>query len=120
MHNFNLLVMKSLQVVITRQHDKVFSSLLGFITTSASQLDKLHLASISTEMFRPPRLEIPTAVLVAGVNMPDHDVQFEQLRVMIRNVVSPHVVLLKSTSCSTGESLYDKLVAIVPKKSEHF
>ena len=97
--------MQSLQVVITRQHDKVFASLLGFISISASQLDKLHLASISTETFRPPRLEIPTAVLVAGVNMPDHDVLFEQLRVMIRDVVSPHVVLLKSTSCSTGESL---------------
>ena len=41
--------------------------------------------------------------LVAGVNMPDHDVLFEQLRTSIRmDGISPHVVLLKSKDCNSG------------------
>lgn len=51
----------------------------------------------------PPRLEVPTVALVAGVNMPDHDVLFEQLRTSIRmDGISPHVVLLKSKDCNSG------------------
>ena len=51
----------------------------------------------------PPRLEVPTVALVAGVNMPDHDVLFEQLRTIIRmDGISPHVVLLKSKDCNSG------------------
>ena len=91
------------QVVITKQHGKVFTDLLAFISSSNKQLQSLHQSSLSKEKFRPPRLEIPTAVLIAGVNMPDHDVLFEQLRVMIRNGISPHVVLLKSSDCATGK-----------------
>ena len=91
-----------IQVVTTKQHDIVFTDLLAFVSSSNKQLESLHQSSLSKEEFRPPRLEIPTAVLIAGVNMPDHDVLFEQLRVMIRNDISPHVVLLKSSNCTTG------------------
>lgn len=81
----------------------MFTDLLAFISASNKQLQSLHEGSLSKEGFRPPRLEIPTAALVAGVNMPDHDVLFEQLRVMVRNSISPHVVLLRSSGCATGE-----------------
>lgn len=54
-------------------------------------------------MLLPPRLEVPTVALVAGVNMPDHDILFEQLRTIIRmDGISPHVVLLKSKDCNSG------------------
>ena len=44
--------------------------------------------------------------LVAGVNMPDHDVLFEQLRTIIRmDGISPHVVLLKSKDCNSGREI---------------
>lgn len=60
----------------------------------------------------PPRLEVPTVALVAGVNMPDHDVLFEQLRTIIRmDGISPHVVLLKSKDCNSGIII----VAVPPK-----
>ena len=59
---------------MSRQHDKLFSDLLGFIQGAHKQLEILHENDIAgrkngdpTAMtFLPARLEIPTAALIAG------------------------------------------------------
>ena len=59
----------SLQGIISKQHDKIFTDLLEFIRSAQQQLESLHLSSESeaSHLLLPPRLEVPTAVLVAGV-----------------------------------------------------
>ncbi|XP_030747347.1 origin recognition complex subunit 3 isoform X2 [Sitophilus oryzae] len=54
--------------------------------------------------------EIPTAALLTGINMPDHDKQFKNLKRQIINDVSPHVALLNSQDCSSVKSLMDNMV----------
>jgi hypothetical protein len=67
----------------------------------------------------PPRLEIPTAVMVAGVNMPDHDVLFRQLRSKIVASVTPHVVQLQSETCSTGmKAVWKEILLQLTRTSE--
>ena len=110
MHMF----MYCLQALTSRQHDKVFEDILSFISKSSQQLERLTPLSSSHSTTSqqqqqdpklPPRLEVPTVALVAGVNMPDHDVLFNQLRTCIRmEGISPHVVLLKSKDCNSGRS----------------
>ena len=114
----------SLKALTSRQHDKVFQDILKFISRASKQLDKLNQLTTAVSKplppppsgawqstgdtgadtkLLPPRLEVPTVALVAGVNMPDHDVLFEQLRTSIRmDGISPHVVLLKSKDCNSG------------------
>ena len=77
------------------------------IATDSTVIQSLVIAGGSSgadgSTLLPPRLEVPTVALVAGVNMPDHDVLFEQLRTIIRmDGISPHVVLLKSKDCNSG------------------
>ena len=97
---------------MSRQHDKVFEDILKFISKAGHQLNKLVQDPDSgspdvANVKLPPRLEVPTVSLVAGVNMPDHDVLFEQLRTSIRMAgISPHVVLLKSKNCNSGIYIY--------------
>ena len=100
------------QALTSRQHDRVFQDILKFISKSSKQLEKLSQLSAPSQASLsrpdsklPPRLEVPTVALVAGVNMPDHDVLFDQLRTCIRmDGISPHVVLLKSKDCNSGKS----------------
>jgi len=88
-------------MILNSQHDAVFHRILGYMSLSKTKLNTLRSDSISVTTFRPPRLEIPTAVLIAGVNMPDHDVLFQRLKVMVRGTITQHVVCLKSTSCTS-------------------
>ena len=107
--------MYCIQTLTSRQHDKVFEDILAFISKSSKQLERLSPLSSSQastsqrqqlqDSKLPPRLEVPTVALVAGVNMPDHDVLFNQLRTCIRmEGISPHVVLLKSKDCNSGKN----------------
>jgi origin recognition complex subunit 3 len=50
----------------------------------------------------PPQREIPTAAILAGVNMSDHSVLFERLKKEIVESVSPFVVYLESHKCNAG------------------
>lgn len=54
--------------------------------------------------------EIPTAALLTGINMPDHDAQFSALEKLIKQNVSPHVVNLSSQDCQTIKSLMDNMI----------
>ena len=56
----------------------------------------------------PPRLEVSSAVLVAGVNMPDHDVLFERLRSKIHAEASPYLVSLRAKDCNSGSYILTK------------
>lgn len=54
--------------------------------------------------------EIQAAVLLTGVNMPDHIAQFAALRKEIRKVVTPHVVRLQSENCQNLKSFVENVV----------
>lgn len=107
-------VREKIDAIMSRQHDKIFADVLQFIRSVARQLEALHERSRAAvrgnsprgapqqARLLPPRLEIPTAVLVAGVNMPDHGVLFSQLLETVHREISPHAVLLKSKDCNTG------------------
>uniref|UniRef100_A0A667WWE4 Origin recognition complex subunit 3 n=1 Tax=Myripristis murdjan TaxID=586833 RepID=A0A667WWE4_9TELE len=48
--------------------------------------------------------EIPTAALVLGVNVPDHDMTFQSLSDLLRQSVTPHVASVQAKECG-GEGL---------------
>jgi hypothetical protein len=98
----------TLQEVTSSQHDKVFGDLLKFISLSHKKLHTLqimHVESSGTPLARrklPPRLEVSTAVLITGVNMPDHAVLYERLERQIHQHCTPYVVLLRARDCNSG------------------
>ena len=62
-----------LQAIMAQQHDQVFGDLLQFVQGASRQLRSLRAQSTShpspkpgRNKLLPPRLEIPTAVLIAG------------------------------------------------------
>lgn len=82
------------------QHNLVFDEILDFISSTHKKLLSLQSADELKKL--PVMLGIPTAVLVAGVNMADHTVLFERLKQAIHKNTSPYVVLLKPSDCSSG------------------
>lgn len=54
--------------------------------------------------------EIPTAVLLTGINMPDHGVQFGTLKDEIRECITPHVAVLNGEDCQSLKYLVWTLV----------
>lgn len=60
-----------IQVIMTNQHDQLLNDLVKFVTDSSYQLHRLSQTHTPTTphsqtKLPPSRLEIPTAVLVAG------------------------------------------------------
>ena len=103
-----------LQTILSDQHGKVIDDLLHFISKSQKHLEDLYSRCkaakrqellLHQKKLLPPRLEISTAVLLAGVNMPDHDVLLKHLQAKIRDQISPYVVLLKSRDCNSGRKM---------------
>lgn len=88
-----------LQKIISSQHDKVFDELLQFITQSHKKLQNLHPTANRASHIR---AELSTAVLVAGVNMPDHVALFQDLVEKLCQQTSPYVVLLRARDCNSG------------------
>lgn len=54
--------------------------------------------------------EVPTASLLTGINMPDHDVQFSTLAKEIKIDVTPHVAILSSQVCRNLKYLIENMV----------
>lgn len=108
------------QEITSSQHDKVFGDLLRFILSSHQKLQSLHTIlseNVGTPFTRrklPPRLEVSTAVLITGVNMPDHAVLFERLEKQIHDNCSPFVVLLRARDCNSGRGKISSLVVEKP------
>ncbi|XP_014441374.1 origin recognition complex subunit 3 isoform X2 [Tupaia chinensis] len=55
--------------------------------------------------------EIPTAALVLGVNVTDHDVTFSSLTEALQNNVTPYVVSLQAKDCPDIKHFLQKLVS---------
>ena len=60
-----------------------------------------------------PYFEIPTALFLIGVNVPDHDTLFRELARHFRSELSPHVVQLFSKDCVHLQELMRALMASV-------
>ncbi|XP_015240648.1 PREDICTED: origin recognition complex subunit 3 [Cyprinodon variegatus] len=54
--------------------------------------------------------EIPTAALVLGVNVPDHDMTFQSLFDLLRLSVTPHVVSLQAKECGALKQLMKRVL----------
>ncbi|XP_010284947.1 PREDICTED: origin recognition complex subunit 3-like [Phaethon lepturus] len=54
--------------------------------------------------------EIPTAALVLGVNVTDHDLTFRSLSEVLQNNITPYVALLEAKDCPGIKNLMQKLM----------
>ncbi|XP_013804334.2 origin recognition complex subunit 3 isoform X3 [Apteryx mantelli] len=54
--------------------------------------------------------EIPTAALVLGVNVTDHDLTFKSLSEVLQNNITPYVALLQAKDCPGIKNLMQKLM----------
>ncbi|XP_054909338.1 origin recognition complex subunit 3 [Poeciliopsis prolifica] len=54
--------------------------------------------------------EIPTAALVLGVNVPDHDMTFQSLLELLRCSVTPHVASLQAKECGALKHLMKRVL----------
>uniref|UniRef100_A0A3Q2PFU9 Origin recognition complex subunit 3 n=1 Tax=Fundulus heteroclitus TaxID=8078 RepID=A0A3Q2PFU9_FUNHE len=54
--------------------------------------------------------EIPTAALVLGVNVPDHDLTFQSLSELLRDSVTPHVASLQAKECGALKQLMKRVL----------
>uniref|UniRef100_A0A8C6TK72 Origin recognition complex subunit 3 n=1 Tax=Neogobius melanostomus TaxID=47308 RepID=A0A8C6TK72_9GOBI len=54
--------------------------------------------------------EIPTAALMLGVNVPDHDVTFQSLSELLRSSVGPYVASLQAKECGLLKHLMKRVL----------
>ncbi|XP_072546418.1 origin recognition complex subunit 3 [Salminus brasiliensis] len=85
---------------------KILDSLLDFIKkcTSSVQSRTDDWASLMRAS------EIPTAALVLGVNVPDHDVTFQSLSDLLRRSVTPFAVSVQAKECAALKNLMQKVL----------
>ncbi|KAJ7989201.1 hypothetical protein DPEC_G00317050 [Dallia pectoralis] len=84
----------------------ILNSLLEFIRKSASAFQR------GTDDWgsRMRAHEIPTAALVLGVNVPDHNMTFQSLSDQVQQTVTPFVVSLQAKECSAVKELMQKVL----------
>ncbi|XP_006058135.3 origin recognition complex subunit 3 isoform X1 [Bubalus bubalis] len=85
----------------------LFDSLVEFLRTSHSGLWK-NSKDWSCEI---KLREIPTAALVLGVNVTDHDLTLRSLTEVLQNNVTPYVVSLQAKDCPDMKHFLQKLVS---------
>uniref|UniRef100_A0A4W5LY12 Origin recognition complex subunit 3 n=1 Tax=Hucho hucho TaxID=62062 RepID=A0A4W5LY12_9TELE len=78
---------------------KILDSLLAFIRKNVSTFQR----GTDDWASRMRAHEIPTAALVLGVNVPDHDMTFQSLSDQLQQSVTPFVVSVQATECA-GQS----------------
>ncbi|XP_077477400.1 origin recognition complex subunit 3 [Stigmatopora argus] len=54
--------------------------------------------------------EIPTAALMLGVNMPDHDMTFQSLTELLQQSVTPHVASVQAKECAGLKHLMKRVL----------
>uniref|UniRef100_A0A674IJE3 Origin recognition complex subunit 3 n=1 Tax=Terrapene triunguis TaxID=2587831 RepID=A0A674IJE3_9SAUR len=85
---------------------QLFDNLISFLRQSHSEFQ-----TKKTEwMCRMKSSEIPTAALVLGVNVTDHDVTFKSLSEVLQDNVTPYVVSLQAKECPGIKHLLQKLM----------
>ncbi|KAM9676322.1 origin recognition complex subunit 3 isoform 2-T2 [Dama dama] len=85
----------------------LFDSLIEFLQTSHSGLQKNSKDWSCQIKLR----EIPTAALVLGVNVTDHDLTLRSLTEVLQSNVTPYVVSLQAKDCPDMKHFLQKLVS---------
>ncbi|XP_043447847.1 origin recognition complex subunit 3 isoform X3 [Prionailurus viverrinus] len=85
----------------------LFSSLIEFLQQSYSGFHKNSRDWGCQIKLR----EIPTAALILGVNVTDHDLTFRSLTEALQNNVTPYVVSLQAKDCPDMKHFLQKLVS---------
>ncbi|XP_068686257.1 origin recognition complex subunit 3-like isoform X1 [Montipora foliosa] len=88
----------------SQMNSKIFSDLMSFIK-GAHQGNSVE--RIKTIVIH----EIPTAALITGVNMPDHDVVFSQLATELKDQVTPFVAVLSSKDCAVMKATMKNVIS---------
>eukprot|EP00052_Salpingoeca_macrocollata_P017208 m.139538 g.139538 ORF g.139538 m.139538 type:complete len:837 (-) comp20312_c0_seq7:16-2526(-) len=73
--------------LLNRQNQAVYDELVSFARDQSRSVS----SALDTA-----QAEIPTALLLTGANLPDHDQIFRRLKSHIQALLTPHVVLLRS------------------------
>ncbi|XP_074846999.1 origin recognition complex subunit 3 isoform X2 [Carettochelys insculpta] len=85
---------------------QLFDNLIHFLRQSHSEFQ-----TKTTEwMCRMKSSEIPTAALVLGVNVTDHDLTFKSLSEVLQDNVTPYVASLQAKECPGIKHLLQKLM----------
>ncbi|XP_064364831.1 origin recognition complex subunit 3 isoform X2 [Dromaius novaehollandiae] len=85
---------------------QLFDNLVSFLRRSHSEFQEK-----TTEWTcRMKSREIPTAALVLGVNVTDHDLTFKSLSEVLQNNITPYVALLQAKDCPGIKNLMQKLM----------
>ncbi|XP_074902689.1 origin recognition complex subunit 3 isoform X4 [Buteo buteo] len=85
---------------------QLFDNLVSFLRQSHSAFQEK-----TTEWTcRMKSREIPTAALVLGVNVTDHDLTFRSLAEVLQNNITPYIALLEAKDCPGIKNLMQKLM----------
>ncbi|KAM4695223.1 origin recognition complex subunit 3 isoform 1-T2 [Discoglossus pictus] len=85
---------------------KLFDNLISFLRKSHEDFHKKK----DDWSCRMRSNEIPTAALVLGVNVTDHELTFNSLSEVLHDTITPFVVLLQSKECPGIKQLIQKLL----------
>ncbi|XP_047935769.2 origin recognition complex subunit 3 isoform X2 [Anser cygnoides] len=85
---------------------QLFDNLVSFLRRSHSEFQE----KTAEWNCRMKSREIPTAALVLGVNVTDHDLTFRSLSEVLQNRVTPYVALLQAKDCPGIKNLMQKLL----------
>uniref|UniRef100_A0A8C0IA89 Origin recognition complex subunit 3 n=1 Tax=Bubo bubo TaxID=30461 RepID=A0A8C0IA89_BUBBB len=85
---------------------QLFDNLVSFLRRSHSEFQEK-----TTEWTcRMKSKEIPTAALVLGVNVTDHDLTFRSLSEVLQNNITPYIAFLEAKDCPGVKKLMQKLM----------
>ncbi|NXU59708.1 ORC3 protein, partial [Turnix velox] len=85
---------------------QLFDNLVSFLRRSHSEFQEK-----TTEWaYQMKSREIPTAALVLGVNVTDHDLIFRSLSEVLQNNITPYIAFLEAKDCSGIKNLMKKLM----------
>ncbi|XP_071954992.1 origin recognition complex subunit 3-like isoform X2 [Antedon mediterranea] len=93
-------------------YDKIFDELINFLKQShdvfgLKEHKSKHLIN-----------EVPTAALITGVNMPDHNTIYSNLFNQLKDGITPYIAQLASKDCPNIKSLLAKLVGQLMQTSD--
>ncbi|XP_031222263.1 origin recognition complex subunit 3 isoform X1 [Mastomys coucha] len=88
-------------------NENLFDNLVDFLQKSHSEFQKNSRNWGSQMKLR----EIPTAALILGVNVTDHDVIFRSLTETLQNNVTPYVVSLQAKDCPDVKHFLQKFTS---------
>ncbi|XP_074943339.1 origin recognition complex subunit 3 isoform X1 [Phalacrocorax aristotelis] len=85
---------------------QLFDNLVSFLRRSHSEFQEKTTKWTCWMKSR----EIPTAALVLGVNVTDHDLTFRSLSEVLQNSITPYIALLEAKDCPGIKNLMQKLM----------